>query len=176
MQIQQYEDFLANGGDQHEEAAQYRETLDTLKKQRAESMISESRQRVERNPTDLQLRFELGERLLAAGNFADAIPELQKARQNPNVRLRAMSLLGRCFVMKGMLDMAASQLQSAVSEMMAMDNVKKETLYELAMVFEKMGKKDDYLRCLKDIIEVDYGYRDAAQRVEKSYGDGDGVQ
>ena len=97
-------------------------------------MITESRQRVERNPTDLQLRFELGERLLAAGNFAEAIPELQKARQNPNVRLRAMSLLGRCFVLKGMLDMAASQLQSAVSEMMAMDNVKKDTLYELAMV------------------------------------------
>ena len=54
--------------------------------------------------------------------------------------------------------------------MTAMDAVKKETLYELAMVYEKMGKKEDYLRCLKDIIEVDYGYRDAAARVEQSYG------
>ena len=51
-----------------------------------------------------------------------------------------------------------------------MDSVKKDTLYDLAMVYEKMGKKDDYLRCLKDIIEVDYGYRDAANRVEQSYG------
>jgi tetratricopeptide (TPR) repeat protein len=74
MQIKQYEEFFATGGDEHEEAAQYREALETLKKQRAETMISESRQRVERNPTDLQLRFELGERLLAAGNFAEAIP------------------------------------------------------------------------------------------------------
>jgi tetratricopeptide (TPR) repeat protein len=169
MQIKQYEEFFASGGDQHEEAAQYREALETLKKQRAETMISESRQRVERNPTDLQLRFELGERLLAAGNFAEAIPELQKARQNPNVRLRAMGLLGRCFVLKGMLDMAASQLSGAVSEMSAMDNVKKDTLYDLAIVYEKMGKHDDYLRCLKEIIEVDYGYRDAAARVEHSY-------
>jgi hypothetical protein len=68
-----------------------------------------------------------------------------------------------------MLDMAASQLSSAVSEMSAMDNVKKDTLYDLAIVYEKMGKHDDYLRCLKDIIEVDYGYRDAASRVEQSY-------
>ena len=124
---------------------------------------------MERNPTDLQLRFELGDLLLAAGNFNDAIPELQKARQNPNTRLRAMSLLGRCFVQKGMLDMAANQFQSAVSEMTAMDNVKKDTLYDLALVYEKMGKKEEYLNALKQIIEVDYGYKDAAHRVESSY-------
>jgi hypothetical protein len=81
-----------------------------------------------------------------------------------------MSLLGRCFVLKGMLDIAATQFQSAASEMTAMDSVKKDTLYELAMVYEKMSKREEYLKCLKDIIEVDYGYRDAAQRVEQSYG------
>ncbi len=36
-------------------------------------------------------------------------------------------------------------------------------------MYEKIGKPEDYLKCLKDIIEVDYGYRDAAQRVEQSY-------
>lgn len=171
------EDWLASGGEQHEEAPQYREELAQLqqsivelKQQRSSSMIEESKRRVERNPTDLVLRFELGERLLEAGNIQDAIPELQRAKQNPSVRLKAMSMLGRCFVQKNMFDMAAGQFQSAVSEMTAMDTVKKDTLYELALVYEKMGKKDDYLRCLKEIIEVDYGYKDAAQRVESSYG------
>jgi tetratricopeptide (TPR) repeat protein len=170
LQIKQYEDFFAQGGDTHEDAEQYRAQLEELKRQRAETRIEEAKRRVERNPTDLQLRFELGDLLLAAGNFTDAIPELQKARQNPNTRLRAMSLLGKCFVLKNMLDMAANQFQAAASEMSAMDNVKKDTLYELAMVYEKMGKKDEYLKCLKDIIEVDYGYKDAAKRVEESYG------
>jgi hypothetical protein len=32
-----------------------------------------------------------------------------------------------------------------------------------------MGKKDDYLNCMKEIYEVDYSYRDVAQRVESSY-------
>lgn len=170
MQIKQYEDWFAAGGDQHEDAEQYRETLAQLKQQRAEVQIEEAKRRVERNPTDLQLRFELGEQLILAGNFNDAIPELQRARQNPNTRLRAMSLLGRCFVQKNMLDMAANQFQSAASEMGTMDNVKKDTLYELALVYEKMGKKEEYLNCLKQIIEVDYGYKDAAHRVESSYG------
>jgi tetratricopeptide (TPR) repeat protein len=171
LQIKQYEDWFAAGGDQHEDVAQYREALENLKKQRALSFIDEAKRRVERNPTDLQLRFELGERLLEAGNVGDAIPELQQAKRNPNTRLRAMSLLGRCFVQKGMLDMATTQFQSAVSEMSAMDNVKKDTLYELALVYEKMGKKEDCLNALKQIIEVDYGYKDAAKRVESSYGE-----
>ncbi|MEQ1862549.1 MAG: hypothetical protein ABMA13_21730 [Chthoniobacteraceae bacterium] len=170
QQIKQYEDWFAAGGDQHEDAAQYQETLAELRRQRANTQLDDCKRRVERNPTDLQLRFELGEKLLEAGNFNDAIPELQRARQNPNARLRAMSLLGRCFVHKGMLDIAAGQFQSAVAEMTGMDNVKKDTLYELALVYETMGKRDEYLAALKLIIEVDYSYKDAAKRVETSYG------
>ncbi|HYR58628.1 MAG TPA: hypothetical protein VEO95_08370, partial [Chthoniobacteraceae bacterium] len=184
-QIKQQEDYIAqtdawlasDEGAVHEDAETYKQAVDDskrtlaeLQQQRAEMMISEAKKRVERNPTDLQLRFELGERLLAAGQFNEAIPELQKARQSPNVRLRAMSLLGRCFVLKGMLDMAANNFKSAASEMLAMDTVKKDTLYELGLVYEKMGKKEDYLQCMKEIMESDYGYKDVAQRVESSYG------
>lgn len=169
MRIKELTDWLAAGGDQHPDAAQYQDELDAVKKERADALISEAKKRVERNPTDLQLRFELGEKLLEAGNYNDAIPELQKARQNPNARLRAMSLLGRCFVQKGMLDMAASQFETATSEMSAMDNVKKDTLYELALLYEKMGQREKYVKCIKDIAEVDYTYKDIAERSEKLY-------
>ncbi len=175
--IKSLEEWFAEGGDQHEDAPQYRQELEDLKSsreeqdlKRKESVIDEARRRVERNPTDLHLRFELGEKLLAAGNFNDAIPELQRARQNPNARLKAMSLLGRCFVLKGMLDMASNQFQSAVNEMTAMDNVKKDTLYELGLVYEKMGRMEEYLKCMKEILEVDYSYKDVAKRVESTYG------
>src|SRR5204862_2232025 len=100
----------------------------------------------------------------------EAIPELQRARQNPSSRLKAMSMLGRCFVLKGMLDMAAKNFKDAATEMLAMDIVKKDTLYDLGIVYEKMGKKEDYLTCMKEIMESDYGYKDVAQRVESSYG------
>jgi tetratricopeptide (TPR) repeat protein len=125
---------------------------------------------VERNPTDLQLRFELGEQLVRAKQYTEAIQELQRAKQNPNARLKAMNLLGQCYTEKGMLDLAVKQFQECASEIIAMDATKKEVLYSLGLVFEKMGKKDDALKCMKDIYEVDYGYRDVAQRVEQSYG------
>ncbi len=164
------EAWFAEGGEQHEDAGTYRAELDQLIREKAEAVISESKKRVERNPTDLQLRFELGDQLLSAGQFNEAIPELQRARQNPNTRLRAMSLLGRCFVQKGMLDMAATQFKSAASEMIAMDNTKKDTLYDLGLVYETMGRKEEYLQCMKEIMESDYGYKDVSTRVEASYG------
>ena len=169
MRIKELSDWFESGGNEHPDAAIYQEELDTLRRERAESLISEAKKRVDRNPTDLGLRFELGERLLAAGNYNDAIPELQKARQSPNVRLKAMALLGRCFVLKGMFDMAANQFETAASEMTAMDATKKETLYDLALLYEKMSQKDKYIKCVKEIAEVDYTYRDVAQRIERFY-------
>lgn len=141
-----------------------------LRKGRSEMLISEARRRIERNPTDLQLRFELGELLVQAGQFSDAIESLQKAKQNPNARIKAMRYLGQCFKEKGMLDMASKQLKEAASEILAMDAVKKDILYELGLVNDRMGKNDDALACFKEIYEVDYSYRDVAQRVESSYG------
>jgi len=64
-----------------------RPRLEVLRKEKLEALLVERRKRVERNPTDLQLRFELGELLLSIGQFNEAIPELQQlARQNPNSR------------------------------------------------------------------------------------------
>jgi tetratricopeptide (TPR) repeat protein len=184
LQIKQNEDYVAQTeswlegeGAGHEDAETYRQgledarkTLADLRLERGNLLIAEAKKRVDRNPTDLNLRFELGERLLAGGQFNEAIPELQRARQNPNSRLKAMSMLGRCFVLKGMYDMAAKNFKDAASEMLAMDNVKKDTLYDLGLVYEKMGKKEEYLGCMKEIMESDYGYKDVAQRVESSYG------
>jgi tetratricopeptide (TPR) repeat protein len=167
--IRALEDWFASGGDQHPEAPQYQDELQALKIQRAEMLISEARKRVERNPTDLQLRFELGEALVVAGEYTEAIAELQRARQNPNVRLRAMNLLGQCYTEKSMLDLAVKQFKDAASEMIAMDVTKKEIVYKLGLVYEKMDRREDSLSCMKEIYEVDYGYQDVAKRVESSY-------
>lgn len=172
LRIKGIEDWLAAGGDQHDEADAYRDELSTLKQQKAEVLIGDARKRVERNPTDLQLAYELGEQLVNAKLYTEAIKELQRARQNPNARLKAMNLLGQCYTEKGMLDLAVKQFQDAASEIIAMDVTKKEILYKLGLVFERMGKKDESLKCMKDIYEVDYGYMDVAQRVEQSYAAG----
>ena len=65
--------------------------------------------------------------------------------------------------------MAIKQLSDANSELTVMDKTKKEVLYELGLIHDKVASKDDALNCFKQIYEVDYGYRDVAHRVESSY-------
>ena len=168
VNIKSLETWLAEHGET-EHAADVRQRLEEQKKRRAEMLISEARKRVERNPTDLQLRYELGEKLVQAGQYTEAIPELQRARQNPNARLKAMNMLGQCYTEKGMLDIAVKQYKDASSEMLAMDGLKKDIVYKLGLVYDRMGKKDEALNCMKEIYDVDYGYMDVARRVESSY-------
>jgi tetratricopeptide (TPR) repeat protein len=167
--ITELETFLAAHGPDHELYAERAEQLATARKSRDALLVEDARKRLERNPTDLQLRFELGELLVKAGQFRDALPELQRARQNPNARLKAMNLLGRCYRELGMMDLAMKQLEEASREIGSMDAMKKEIVYSLGLVYEKMGDREKSLSCMKQIYEADYGYKDVAERVESSY-------
>ena len=165
------ESVASNAGDTMA-LAEKNAALAAAKKRRAEMLIEEARKRVERNPTDLQFRFELGEHLMNAGHFREGLPELQRARQNPNARLKAMNALGRCYRELGMLDLAAKQLEEVAREIAAMDATKKEIVYNLGLVYERMGNREKSLGCMKQIYEADYGYKDVAMRVESSYAAG----
>jgi tetratricopeptide (TPR) repeat protein len=168
-EIATHEEFLSAHDAAHELYGKKSEELKAAKKNRAEILLDDARSRVERNPTDLQLRFELGEHLVDAGRFREAVAELQRARQNPNARLKAMNLLGRCYGELGMLDLAMKQLEEASREILSMDAMKKEILYNLGLVHERLGEREKSLNCMKQIYQADYGYKDVAKRVESSY-------
>jgi tetratricopeptide (TPR) repeat protein len=162
------EEYLAASPDDPE-APRYREEMEELKKQRASFILAEARDRVDRNPTDLLAHYELGIALMDAGEHQEAIGHFQRARSNPSVRIRAMGKLGQCYVSRNMTDLAAKTLSDAVSELTAMDAIKKDLLYVLGTVYETMDDKEKAIDCFKQIYEVDYGYRDVAHKVESSY-------
>ncbi len=168
-EIAGHEEFLSTHDADHELYVTRSDALKVAKKKRAEILLDDARKRLERDPTDLQLRFELGEQLANAGHFREALPELQRARQNPNARLKAMNLLGRCYGELGMLDLAMKQLEEASKEILSMDAMKKEIVYNLGLVYERLGEGAKSLTCMKQIYEADYGYKDVATRVESSY-------
>src|SRR5262249_7425136 len=150
-EIAQHEKFLAEHSADDPAYAKHSSDLDEAKRKRAEILVDEARKRVERNPTDLQLRFELGEHLMNAGQYREALPELQRARQNPNARLRAMNSLGLCYRQLGMLDLAMKQLEEAAKEILVMDAMKKEIVYNLGLVYERMNEPEKALSCMKQI-------------------------
>lgn len=168
-EIAEHEEFLARHGVKDKLFADRSEALVLAKRNHAAFLVDDARKRSERNPTDLQLRFELGERLFDAGRFREALPEIQRARQNPTARWKCVNLLGCCYRELGMLDLAQKQLEEGAREISAMDATKKEITYNLGLVYELMGEGDKSIAAMKQIYQTDYGYRDVAARVEKSY-------
>lgn len=146
-----------------------RQQLESLTAERTSGQVTEAQERVDRNPTDPQLRYELGLALYNSGNHSDAIPHLQQATRNPHIRTRVLLLLGRTFRAKNMHDLAIKQLSDALADLHAMDGTKKEVLYEKGLIHLDMDDKTAALDSFKQIYEVDYGYRDVAKRVEDSY-------
>jgi tetratricopeptide (TPR) repeat protein len=148
-------------------APDYAERTAALQAEKRAYQLAECRKRVERFPTDLQFRFELGELYLQAGKIAEAIQEFQKAQNNPHKRIAALNRLGQCFARrKPTWDMAVRTFQNALKEKPVFDDEKKELIYNLGSVLETMGKKDEALEQFKLIYEVDIGYKDVMAKVD----------
>jgi tetratricopeptide (TPR) repeat protein len=153
-------------------AADYTAQVAQLKVDKQAFQIEECKLRTERYPTDLQIRFELGQLYYEAGKIQEAMPEFQKAQTNPNKRIQAITYLGKCFEKRGMYDMAARRLQDVLKEKISFDEEKKDLVYTLGSVFEKMGKKEEAIEQFKLIYEVDMGYKDVAKKVDDYYAGG----
>lgn len=150
-------------------APDHAEQVAQIHAEKAAFLLAECQQRAEKFPTDLGIRFELGQLLFQAGRIGEAIAELQKAQNNPHKRLAAMNLLAQCFAKRRMFDLAAKTLQNAIKEKSVFDDEKKDLIYNLGCVLESMGKKEEAIEQLKLIYEVDIGYKDVAAKVDAFY-------
>jgi len=150
-------------------APDYAEQKEKIAAEKLNYQITECQQRVEKYPTDLAIRFEMGELYFQAGKIAEAIQEFQKAQGNPHKRLLAMGYLAQCYAKRKMYDLAARTLQNAIKEKVIFDDEKKDLVYNLGCVLENMGKKEEAIEQLKLIYEIDIGYKDVAAKVDAYY-------
>ncbi len=148
---------------------QHAEKAARLTEERAVFQLAEAQRRAEKYPNDLQICFELGQVYFEAGRISQAIQEFQRAQKNQHRRIAALNYLGQCFARRDMHDMAARTFQNAIKEKVLFDDEKKELIYFLGSVLEKMGKKDEAIEQFKQIYEVDIGYRDVAGKVDAYY-------
>jgi tetratricopeptide (TPR) repeat protein len=147
----------------------YAERVAALQAEKQAYQLAECQKRVERFPTDLQFRFELGQLYFQAGKISEAIAEFQKSQNNPHRRVASLNYLAQCFAKRKMYDMAARTLQNAIKEKPVLDEEKKELVYNLGSVLENMGKKEEAIEQFKIIYEVDISYKDVGAKVESYY-------
>lgn len=135
-----------------------------------EMRVNEFRRRVEHNPTDLGLRFQLGSALLATGALDESVAELQQAVRDPRNKTEAHRALGQAFRGKGMSELAMGQLQKALESASSIGDGRKAILYEIGALAGEIGDTGRALSCFTQILEQDIGFRDVAQRVQELKG------
>jgi tetratricopeptide (TPR) repeat protein len=150
-------------------AADYADQLAKIQADKLNFQVAECQKRVEKYPTDLAIRFEMGVLYFQTNKIGEAIAEFQKAQQNPHKRIAAMSYLAQCFARRKMFDLAARTLQNAIKEKVVFDDEKKELVYNLGCVLESMGKKEEAVEQFKIIYEMDISYKDVGAKVDAYY-------
>lgn len=126
------------------------------------------KERLERYPTDLRIRFEYGIRNFRAGRFDEAIPMLQSARADPRNRAACGMFLGRCFFRKNYHAQAVAALQDAIDDHeFSDDDLGKSMRYWLARVQEASGDNEGARKTYGSILQMDYNYGDVRVRLDQ---------
>ncbi len=123
---------------------------------------------VKNYPTNLNAKYEYGVRLIRNKRYDEAIPQLQEAQRDPRHKITAMDKIGLCFFMKGWFSDAADIFLRAIdSYEIKDDDIAKELRYNLARSYEEQGDKKKALDVYRKIAQLDFGYKDVSQRVDR---------
>lgn len=126
---------------------------------------------VENNPTDLKRKFELGSRLASRSvkQYGKAIPLLQQASSNPNLKVDSLVLLGECFAAEGKIDLARRQFEKALEGLSFSDrpDAFKSANYFLGRIYQKGSNKEKAEFHYGEVLAVDYEYKDTLKRLEE---------
>lgn len=151
---------------EHPEDANARAKLEKLQTMRDDYELREFRRRVELNPGDPDLHFQLGQRLARAGKHAEAIAEFQQARSSPALKARALYEAGVAFEADGNPKLAERSFQEALKATDPTDVTAVNALnYRLGRVFEAMGQINKAEEHYNEVAANDYTYLDVAQRL-----------
>jgi tetratricopeptide (TPR) repeat protein len=115
----------------------------------------------ERYPTEQTQRFELGVRLLRAGQIDEAIRELQTARGDPKLHWKCLLYLGHCFKSRNNWKLARRNFEESLQHIpQAEEAARKELYFQLAQGCADAGDLEAAIEFATELANLDFSYRD----------------
>jgi tetratricopeptide (TPR) repeat protein len=125
------------------------------------------RQKADRYPGELSHRYEVGVRLMRAGQLDEAIRELQAARADARLRWQALLYLGHCFKARNNWRLAERNFEEALQHLPAGEvSNRKEVLFELANGLAEAGDLARAVDYANELANLDFTYRDINQLLD----------
>lgn len=143
--------------------------LTEVKAARLKFYIQSFERRLSDRPTDLSLRFELGKAYLLAGpSFLDkSIAQFQQSVKDPKRKMDSHIHLGLAFQKKKLFDLADGQYKKAEEGGVIRQAKLLYIWYSRAICLAESGNFEEAKGLAKNIMELDIGYKDISDRLEK---------
>lgn len=119
---------------------------------------------------DPHFNYSMGVACREMGFLDDAIEQFQIALAQRQKPFDSSSMLAFCFREKGMLDEARETLQRALKIQGISQEKRLNVKYELALLYKAQGKTEEAFKILREISEVDQGFRDTEMEIDMLKG------
>lgn len=119
------------------------------------------------SPTDYDTHFNLGIAYREMGLLDEAIGEFQLAAKDPSHLVLCCSMLGLCFLDKGMPDLAIKWYRRALESPGLNQEDQLGMLYDLGNVYLQLGDTASAYNAFAELYGIDAGYRDVLTRLEE---------
>ncbi|MBN1901269.1 protein kinase [Candidatus Sumerlaeota bacterium] len=110
---------------------------------------------------NIEIRFHLGKLYLLFGEYDNAISCFQKTSQDFRWEAESVKYLGKCFVEKGMPDLALQEFKK-----LTIDEELKEILYDLAQRYEANNDLVGAKQVYKQLFAADINFRNVKAKFE----------
>lgn len=114
---------------------------------------------------DYETHYNLGIAYKEMGLVDDAIKEFQHARNDPAFFVRASTILGMCYMQKGLYSLAIDAFSSALMKIDPSDETHWSAKYDLAEAYERNGEKDEAMRLYTEVYGWNARFRDVADKI-----------
>ena len=116
---------------------------------------------------DYETHYNLGIAYKEMGLVDEAIGEFQLASKDPGRAVECCSMLGHCFLEKGMPELAIKWFQKGLESPGIAEHATAGMLYDLAQVYQDTGDTDSAYRAFQEVYGLNANYRDVVRRVKE---------
>jgi hypothetical protein len=119
------------------------------------------------SPTDFDTHFNLGIAYREMGLLDEAIGEFQLASKSPQLLVPCCSMLGLCFLDKGLPELAIKWYRRGLESPNVTEDDSLGLLYDLGNVYDGLGDTDTAYKTFVEIYGINTNYRDVVARIEE---------
>jgi tetratricopeptide (TPR) repeat protein len=145
-----------------------RGTLEKLRAALLKQEIEIYAARSSRYPENMTWKYELAMRLKSSGNYVEAIKHFQETLNDAR-RKGAIALeLGECFQKIKQYQLAMRNYEVAIESLTDRElELRKRAMYRAGVLAAGLNDVDTARKYLSTLAELDFGYRDVVQRLDK---------